>query len=214
MGVLTFSIAHGLVGKDLVYQQGCAICHTLRTTTGAKPATLAGFGRIPYRICIVLDPCRQMVMDRKSGFWNESAFWKMVAGAISLVLLVCVILNLRVPAAVPAQLTSFLFGCLASVAAGYTVVSPRSSALSLSTDGENKYRRSQYVVGMTLSLLLALAFLLTELRAVPSSWVLVPVIFLTPVLLLRHLVINSLPGREKTAMHGRHQVEKDQDESD
>jgi cell division protein FtsW (lipid II flippase) len=137
----------------------------------------------------------------------------MVAGAISLVLLVCVILNLWVPETVPAQLSSFLFGCLACTAVGYTVVSPRSSALSLSADGENKFRRSQYVVGMILSLLLALAFLLTELRAVPSSWLLVPVIFLTPVLLLRHLVINNLPGREQTAMHGRHQVEKDQDES-
>ena len=107
-------------------------------------------------------------------------------------LLVCVILNLNRQWQCPQQLTAFLFGCLVCIGVGYSVVSTHSSPVLLTQTDESRVRRRQYVVGLLLSLLLALAFLIPELREAPSSWLLVPVILLTPALLLRELIARIL----------------------
>ena len=132
-------------------------------------------------------------MGRNHKTFREGIFWQVVAGTISLLLLVCVILNLQNPSTVPPQITSFLFGCLISIAVGYSVISPRSSPVLLPALKETKLRLQQYAAGIIISVLIALMFLSAELRAAPSSWILVPIMLLTPALIIRKTITNKRP---------------------
>ena len=134
-------------------------------------------------------------MKHNRKILSETLFWKMFSSLIGAFLLVCIILNLQNPSTVPPQITSFLFGCLICIATGYSIVIPRSSPVLLAETKETKFRRQQYAVGIIMSILITLMFFSTELRAIPSIWILMPFIFLSPVLIIREMVVYKRKNR-------------------
>jgi len=120
----------------------------------------------------------------------EATFWKLVAWVLGLLLLGILVFNLAGPFKVPVPVTSFLLGFLVSVAVGYSVVCPTSSLAQLADRQEAKFRKQQYTVGMVMSIVLASTLLVKEVRSEPLSWGLVPLILLSPLLILREYLIH------------------------
>ncbi|KPK04296.1 MAG: hypothetical protein AMJ64_14040 [Betaproteobacteria bacterium SG8_39] len=127
----------------------------------------------------------------------EARFWKRVAWILGLVLLGILGFNLLGPSRVPAAATSFLLGCLFSIALGYSVVCARASPAQLSDEQEQQHRRQQTRVGVVISIVLASAFLVKEVRSAPISWGLIPLILLSPSLLFREYLLD-LRARRRT----------------
>jgi hypothetical protein len=127
---------------------------------------------------------------------TEARFWKRVAWVLGLALLGILGLNVLGPFRVPAPVTSFLAGSLFSVALGYSVACARASPAQLSREQERDHRRRQYRAGMVISILLASAFLVKEVRSQPVSWGLIPIILLSPLLLLREYLSDGRARRQ------------------
>ena len=126
---------------------------------------------------------------------TESGFWKLLTWILGLLLLTILTFNLSSPTIVPPAVTAFLLGCLFSIAVGYSIISPESSPIRLPVQEEEKYRKHQYMVGMIISISLSATLLIEEVRAAPLSWGLIPLIALTPTLILREYILKI---RKKT----------------
>ena len=122
---------------------------------------------------------------------TEASFWRFVAGALGLSLVVCVLINTARNDAVPHQITLFLFGCLVALGVGSTIVNPNTSQAMLSEHEEFKFRRKQYAVGFFFSAILALLLFLTELRHSVLSWLFAPIIALPFGLLIRNRITKK-----------------------
>ena len=116
---------------------------------------------------------------------KETTFWKLIAWTLALLIICSLIVNAVTQLKIPPQFTSLLLGGLVSIGVGYSIVSPRSSPVQLSVEEERDFRKSQYIVGLIFSIVLALLFLLPGVRSAPSSWILIPVILLGPFLIVR-----------------------------
>jgi hypothetical protein len=122
---------------------------------------------------------------------SETNFWKTIAGILATLLAGMVLVDASGLFAVPPQVTSFSFSCLFCIGVGYSVVSPRSSPVQLNKEAEREVRKSQLLVGVVISALTGLLLLIPEVREAPSSWALLPVILLAPVLIARDCVMRT-----------------------
>jgi amino acid transporter len=116
---------------------------------------------------------------------RERTFWRAVAGALAVALAAMLAVEALATMAVPAEARAFVASCLACIAVGATVVSPRSSPVRLGAERERAVRRRQAVVALVVSVAVALLLTAPAVRVGPTPWVLAPVVALGPVLLLR-----------------------------
>jgi hypothetical protein len=130
---------------------------------------------------------------------TEATFWKLTAGLMALLVLGILLFNLAGPTRIPTPFTSFLVGCLASIAIGYSVVCPTSSPALLTDAEEHTVRKRQYAAGIAMSIVLGSAMLTETVRSQPISWVLVPLILLPPVLILREYCAHRRMTRQKSS---------------
>jgi hypothetical protein len=120
---------------------------------------------------------------------NERLFWRLIAGTITVLLVAGVISNLLMPHTVPEKITLFLFGSLISITVGYSIVSPGSSPAMLSEKDEISFQRKQYILGIFFTLFLASLFVLPDVRESTLGWLLIPLVCLTPALILRQYIV-------------------------
>jgi len=121
---------------------------------------------------------------------KETVFWKVIAWVLGFLVFSSLVINAVTQLKIPPQVTSLLLGGLVSIGVGYSIVSPRSSPVRLSNDAERVFRKEQYIVGLIFSIVLALSFLLPDVRDVPFSWFLIPIILLGPFLIIREALIK------------------------
>jgi MFS family permease len=114
---------------------------------------------------------------------QKTTIWRVVGGALAGTIVLCVIINSLLPDTVPSELTMLLFGSLIALGVGYSIVNTKASVARLAPKEETKFRRTQYLVSFVFSVILALAFLLREVRESPAGWLLAPIIVLPGILL-------------------------------
>ena len=115
----------------------------------------------------------------------ERRFWRFTARSIAVLLVGLLLGDASGALPVPPAATAFLVSCLVCIAVGWTVVSTRSSPARLDAAAERAVRRRQVAVGMAISLAVALALLVPEVRRGPVAWFLAPMVALGPVLAVR-----------------------------
>jgi len=126
---------------------------------------------------------------------NEGAIWKLIAWILGLILTGSLLLNALSPVDVPGQITLFNLGCLVSIAVGYSVVSNNSSP-SMNTDQTEKgIRKQQYAAGLVISLVLSLILVFSDVPDARLLWLLLPIILLSPFLIVREYVVKVLKDR-------------------
>jgi hypothetical protein len=129
---------------------------------------------------------------------NEAVIWKSVAWILGSFLIGSLLLNSFSPFEVPVQVTTCMAGCLFSIAVGYSVVSPKSSPVQIAGRDEKKLRRQQYAVGVSISILLLLMLIFSDVHDAPSVWGLFPVILLSPFLVIREFFMKLRRDRQCT----------------
>ena len=121
----------------------------------------------------------------------EAAFWRAVAWALGILLVICIVANSAREETIPYQFTLLLFGSLIALGVGNAVVNPRSSPVRLAEDKENRFRRNQYAVGIVFSIILVLLMVLTELGKSTLAWLFAPIIALPYVLVIRERIMKE-----------------------
>ena len=121
---------------------------------------------------------------------RESTFWKWLASLLVAVLVALVLVDSLGIVTVPVQLRSFLFSALVCIGVGYSVVTPKSSPMLLDDQAERSARNKQLIVGLMISVVLGALLLTPEAREASLGWILVPVIALTPALIVREAIIR------------------------
>lgn len=122
---------------------------------------------------------------------KERRLWRVVATTLGLLLSTCVIANLVRAQTVPSGITLLLVGGLAAIGIGSAIVNPRSSPVVLPEHEQALFQRRQYIVGFTISVILILLIMLTDLRRSAVAYLLAPMIVLPVVLLLRERLIKG-----------------------
>jgi len=128
---------------------------------------------------------------------RERTFWKSLALLLGASLGGMVLVNALGLYSVPWQLISFTASCLFCIGVGNTVVSPKSSRLLLDKVAERRIRIRQLIIGLMISVLLVLFILIPEVHEESIPWVLVPIIALTPVMIVRELIIRVRRKRRR-----------------
>lgn len=135
---------------------------------------------------------------------SERTFWIWLAWTLGVLLAAMVLVNAFATFNVPLQLTAFTTSCLFCIGLGRTIISPKAPPLLLDSKTERKFRWRQLIVGSIISVSLGLLFLLPEMRREPVPWVLMPVIVLTPILIVREAIVHS---RQREIERGKPRVD-------
>ena len=122
---------------------------------------------------------------------REQEIWRVVATTLGLLLSVVVAVDFVRPETVPSGIPLLLFGCLVAVGIGNAIVNPRASPVILTEREEARFRRTQYTVGVVLSLTLGSLIVLPGLRGSALAYLLAPIIVLPFVLLVRERLMRG-----------------------
>lgn len=120
---------------------------------------------------------------------REQEIWRVVATTLGLLLSVVVAVDFVRPETVPSGIPLLLFGCLVAVGIGNAIVNPRASPVILTEREEARFRRTQYTVGVVLSL--GSLIVLAGLRGSALAYLLAPIIVLPFVLLVRERLMRG-----------------------
>lgn len=122
---------------------------------------------------------------------TEAKFWRRCTWLLAAALGTCIVVNSVHEAAIPHQLSLLLFGTLAALGIGNTVLNKATSSAQLSEADERRFRRNQYIVGLVISTVLAVLVAFTPIGKTLLPWLFAPLILLPYALLIRAGIVKD-----------------------